>query len=334
MGVNIRDVAAHANVSVATVSRALRGHMTVSDSTRLRVETSAEALGYILPNRSESRHRTMRVAVVMPHLGRWYFSKVLEGIESVVADRDGDVMVFRPFDKQNHRRSLDDVLDSSLVDAAIVVSLAVTEEEIDGLRSRGISVSLLGTHMDSVPSVRIDDVDAARQVTQHMIDLGHTRIGLVSSAAFDPTPGMVAAARRAGYQQAMTEAGLEVDPAMQVETDFSIRGAQRAVERLFSSEQPPTAIVAESDELAFGVIAAARSHGLNVPEDLSVAGIDGHEVADVWGLTTVAQPVTSLGEVAAWQAISPGQSPAAITMPTSLIVRQSTAAPLSPSTLT
>jgi DNA-binding LacI/PurR family transcriptional regulator len=180
--------------------------------------------------------------------------------------------------------------------------------------------------MNGVASVCIDDEDAARQVTEHVLSLGHSRIGLVSSAAFDPTPGMVASARRDGFRAALQAAGIPRDPALEIETDFSIRGAQRAVERLFSLPHPPTAIIAESDELAFGVVAAARGHGLDVPEDLSVAGIDGHEVSEVWGLTTMAQPVTSLGEVAAWQAVSPGQAPATITMPTSLIVRTSTRA--------
>lgn len=326
MGVTIRDVAKHADVSVATVSRALRGHTSVSPATRERVEAAAAELNYVLPFRAEhgGRGRTLRVAVVMPHVGRWYFSKVLEGIESVIADREGDLMVFRPFDRQNRRRSLLDVLDTSVIDTAIVVALPVTDAEVTGLRDRGVSVSLLGTTHPMASSVGIDDVDAARQLTSHIVEMGHTRVGLVSSAPFDPTPTIVAVNRRDGFRQALAAAGLTADPQLEVDTDFSIRGAQRAVERLFSLAAPPTAIVAESDELAFGVMAAARTHGLSVPGDLSVGGIDGHEIGEVWGLTTMAQPVTSLGEVAAWQAISSGEGPTHVTMPTSLVVRSST----------
>lgn len=329
MGVTIRDVAKHASVSVATVSRALRGHASVSTATRERVEAAAAALHYTLPFRADhgQRGRTLRVAVVVPHIGRWYFSKVIEGIESVIADREGDLMLYRPFDRQNRRRSLLDVLDTSVVDAAIVVALPVTDAEVAGLRDRGVALSLLGTTHPHVSSVGIDDVAAAQQLTAHFIDLGHTRIGLISSAPFDPTPTIVATNRRAGFRAALAAAGLRADPELEVDTDFSIRGAQRAVERLFSLASPPTAIVAESDELAFGVMAAARSHGLAVPGDLSVGGIDGHEIGEVWGLTTMAQPVTSLGEVAAWAALATAGPATTVTMPTSLVVRGSSRRP-------
>lgn len=325
MGVTIRDVAKLADVSVATVSRALRGHSTVSAATKERVEAAAADLAYILPFRSEAalRTRPIRVAAVMPHIGRWYYAQVLEGIESVLSDREGEVMLVRPFDRQNRKRSLVDLLDSNVIDAAVVVSLSVTDLEVATLRDRGIGLSLLGTSHPKVPNVSIDDVDAAKQLTQHFIEQGHNRIGLISSAPFDPTPSMVAVNRRKGFHVALQHNGLQPDPQLEVDTDFSIRGAQRAMERLFSLPNPPTAIVAESDELAFGVMTAARLHGLRIPEDLSVGGIDNHYLSEAWDLTTIAQPVSSLGELATWQAISKSEGNAQVVMPTSLIVRGS-----------
>lgn len=325
MGVTIRDVAKQADVSVATVSRALRGHSTVSAATKERVEAAAAALDYALPFRSETtlRTRPIRVAAVMPHIGRWYFAQVTSGIESVLSDREGELLVVRPFDRQNRRRSLVDLLDGNVVDAVVVVSLGVSEIEIATLRERGIGISLLGTTHPHVSNVGIDDVEASRQLTSHFIEQGHTRIGLVSSPPFDPNPSVVAVNRRNGFHLALSQAGLKNDPALEVISDFSIRGAQRAVERLFSLEDPPTAIVAESDELAFGVMTAARQHGLRIPEDLSVGGIDNHDISEAWDLTTIAQPVASLAEVATWQAISKSEGYASVVMPTSLIVRGS-----------
>ena len=323
MGVTIRDVAKQADVSVATVSRALRGHATVSTATRERVEAAAAALDYVLPFRSEAtlRTRPIRVAAVMPHIGRWYFAQVLSGIQSVLSDREGELLVVRPFDRQNRLRSLVDLLDGNVVDAAVVVSLSISEMEIATLRERGIGISLLGTTHPHVSNVAIDDVEAARQLTSHFIEQGHSRIGLISSAPFDPTPSMVAVNRRNGFHQALAQAGLKTDSSLEVHSDYSIRGAQRAVERLFSLEDPPTAIVAESDELAFGVMTAARQHGLRIPEDLSVGGIDNHDLSEAWDLTTIAQPVASLAELATWQAISKSEGYASVVMPTSLIVR-------------
>ena len=327
MAVTIREVAAAAQVSVATVSRALRGLSSVSPATRERVEAAAAALDYTLPYRPDlsTPPKTLRVGVVLPYIGRWYFAQVLSGIESVIGDKDGDVVVIRPFDRTGRRKDLADCIDPKNIDAVILVTISITEPEINWLKERNISVSLLGTFHPKINNVRIDDYDAMKTVTDYLISKGHTRIGMIGSAAFDPAPNQVHIERTNGFRGAMIAANLTVDEQLIVQTDFSIKGAQRAVEKLFELENPPTAIVAESDELAFGVITAARLHGIRVPEDLSVTGIDDHDASDSFELTTVAQPVDSLGEVAAWQVISHSEVPASVCMPTSLIIRNSTA---------
>ncbi len=327
MAVTIRDVAAHAQVSVATVSRALRGLNSVSVATRERVEAAAAQLDYVLPYRPDLtvNSKAIRVGVVLPYIGRWYFSKVVSGIESVIGDKNGEVSLIRPFDRTGRRRDLADCIDPASVDAVILVSMSITDPEFYWLKERNISVSLLGSFHPEIDNVRIDDYAAMKAATDYLISLKHTRIGMVGTAAFDPAPNQVHIDRTNGFKGAMNAAKLEVDPELIVQSDFSIKGAQRAVERLFELSNPPTAIVAESDELAFGVITAARNHGIRVPEDLSVTGIDDHEVSDSFGLTTIAQPVTSLGEVAAWQVISHSEKPASVCMPTSLVVRNSTA---------
>lgn len=321
MGVTIKDVARRADVSVATVSRALRGHSSVLPTTRLRVEQAAADLNYTLPSREAPR--AARIAVVIPHIGRWYYGRILEGIESVVGERGGELVVVRPFDRQNRRRDLVDAVGHNAVDAVIVVSLPVIPEEVRRLHERHIAVTLLGTSLPGVSSVAIDDVHAAETLTSHFVDYGHRRIGLLSTASYGASPEAVARDRRAGYESALAVAGLPLDEGLLAVTDFSLRGAQRAVEHLLAHSDPPTAIVAENDELAFGVLSAARAHGLDVPADLSVGGIDDHEVSSVLGLTTMAQPVTSLGEVAAWQALAGRAEAAEVIMPTSLIVRES-----------
>ena len=327
MAVTIRDVAAHAQVSVATVSRALRGHSSVSLATKEKVEAAAAELDYSLPYRPDItvHSKSIRVGVVMPYIGRWYFSQVLTGIEAVIGDRDGDVVVIRPFDRTGRRKDLADCVDPGLIDALILVHIPIYDHEITWLKERNISLALIGISQEGISNVRIDDNDAMKTITEYLIAGGHKRVGMIGNAAYDPAPNQVHVDRTNGFRGAMIAAGLEIDENLIVQSDFSIKGAQRAVDRLFELDSPPTAIVAESDELAFGVITAARQHGLRVPEDVSVTGIDDHDVSDSFGLTTIAQPVRSLGEVAAWQVISHSQNPASVTMPTSLVVRSSTA---------
>lgn len=332
MAVTIRDVAAKADVSVATVSRALRNHPSISERTREHVVAVAQAMGYALPVRSApARLDTARprIALIEPYVGRWYFARVLEGAERVMHDRGIDLIVSRPVDVQGRRRALADHLQDLGVNGAIAVSMPLGNDELDSLERIGIPIALIGVNHPLASHVRIDDVAAGMIATRHLIELGHERIGLVSEGPFEPWRFTASKDRRDGFLKALQEARINWDPAYEVYADFTARGAESAVERLFEMPKPPTAIFAQSDEMAYGVMAAARNHGLSVPEDLSIVGIDDHEVAAAMGLTTVAQPVDTLGELAAWQIAARvlgdvGTELQQLVVPTSLVIRQST----------
>lgn len=341
MAVTIRDVAEAAGVSVATVSRSLRGSQEISEATRLRVITVARELGYESQSRRTERKR---VALVMPYVGRWYFSQVLEGVEGVLRGKDIDVIVHRLVDLDDRRLALLGHLPGHEVDAVILVSMMPAEDEIRVLRDRAVPLSLIGVAHPDVPHVRIDDVAAGRAAASHLISLGHRRIALVSGARYERIPFAVAPERRRGFLQSLNAAGLDWDPSFEVYGDFTAAGARAAIAPLLEREDRPTAVVAESDEMGFGVAAAAASYGLRVPEDLSVVGIDDHDLAETLGLTTVAQPVTMLGELAAWQVVgrlqnrppstlqgqsqlSSGGRVESVVLPTSLVVRSSTGRP-------
>ena len=333
MAVTIRDVAAKADVSVATVSRALRSHPSISERTREHVVAVANEMGYVLPVRSAVARvepGRPRVALIVPFVGRWYFARVLEGAERVMHDRGIDLVVSRPVDSQGRRRGLADHLQDLSVNGAVTVSMPISEAEIDALTRVGIPLVMIGTEHPQVSHVRIDDVAAGQTATRHLLELGHERIGLVSEGPFEPWAFSASPDRRKGFLLALQEARVKWDPALEVHADFTARGAEAAVERLFEMQNPPTAIVAQSDEMAYGVMAAARRHGLRVPGDLSIVGIDDHEVAAAWDLTTVAQPVDTLGELAAWQIASRVLGGVTtdvhrLVVPTSLVVRNSTA---------
>ncbi len=330
MSTTLRDVAARAGVSAATVSRALHGHRSISEATRQKVQAAADELGYVLAPSVSDR---ARVAVVMPFLDRWYFAQVLDGVERAFAARGILVLVQRLLDLDDRRRALLGDIPRREADGVLLVNVPPAPDEAALLAERRIPLVLLGATLPGVPSVEIDDVAAARQATAHLVELGHRRIGMLSGRPFERIPFTAPPERRRGFLLAHKEAGLPWDPNLEVTADFTVRGALRNVGPLLDRPDPPTAIFAESDEMAFGVMAAARARGLRVPEDLSVVGIDDHDMSEAMGLTTVAQPARTLGELAALQLAGmighPGEPLPTnrVMVPTMMVVRESTAPP-------
>jgi DNA-binding LacI/PurR family transcriptional regulator len=195
-------------------------------------------------------------------------------------------------------------------------------------------VAVVGATVDGWSSVRIDDAETARIAMRHLIELGHRRIGYVGGMLEQQLDFAAPLDRLSGYRAALEEAGLPHDPALEVTGDFTVRSGLAATLLLLDVEPRPTAIFAASDEMAVGVVHAVRQAGLRVPEDISVIGIDDHEMAEFFELTTVAQPVHEQGRLAATLLLAALDGdddrpvhPSAITVPTRLVVRHTTAPP-------
>lgn len=298
----IEDVAAAAGVSVATVSRALRGLPNVAESTRTRVSEIASSMHY-RPDPSASRlaaGRSHAVAIVVPDLAGWYFAQVIAGAEAVINEAGYDMLVLGVTGEDDRHRLLE--VGRTLgqrVDGLLLVDIAVEPDEAHALEARGLGVVTIGTTTPNFLGVRIDDVLVGRLATEHLIGLGHRRIGLIGGDSenrgrFDP-PVM----RRRGYDAAMADAGLAVDESLVVPGNFTIDGGEDAMHRLLGACEPPTAVFAMSDEMAFGALMAARQRSVRVPDDVSLIGVDDHEFARVVGLTTIHQSVTEHGTQAA-----------------------------------
>jgi DNA-binding LacI/PurR family transcriptional regulator len=216
------------------------------------------------------------------------------------------------------------------VDGVMVVALALRREERAHLQKLGVPVVVIGG--DTVlPSVRIDDHEAALVAVRHLLDLGHRDIAFVGGPPTEPQAFPPPYDRVVGYRRGLIDAGIEPQPGRELPGDFTVAAGIEAGRMLLKDATPPTAVVAASDEMAMGVLCAARADGVDVPTELSVVGIDDHEMSGLWNLTTVAQPVREQGRLAArmlldaLSGIDPPAEP--IVVPTSLVLRGTTAPP-------
>ena len=298
----IDDVARDVGLSTATVSRALRDLPGVSHETRARVVEAASRLGYVASPAASSLAggKTRTVAIVAPYATRWYFATVIEGAESVLRESSYDVLLYSlGGDREARRRVLGSHLLSKRVDGVIIVGIEPTPEEREWLDQHAPPLALVGVTKPGSPSVRIDDWAAAHLGMRHLLELGHRRIGYVGGSDNEPLDFTTPQARLTGYRDALTEAGIDLRPDYETYGHFTIEGGLAAGHALLTLPDRPTAVMCASDEMALGVLSAARDLGLEVPSDVSVVGIDDHVLAAYVGLTTVRQPVTAQGQLAA-----------------------------------
>lgn len=331
MAITIKDVADAAGVSTATVSRALRGLPNVDSATRERIQRIATDLDYVIsPSASRlASGRTGSIAVITPYIARWYFSTVLSGVESVLQNAGMDLLLMSVSTADGQHRLPPAPRLRRRVDGVLVIALPPQDEQLHEVLALHLPVSLIGLSMPGVYSVAIDDVLAGRIATQHLINLGHERIGVINGAPI-MSPYTAENDRYRGFDAAMTEAGLPIDPMLEAYGYFTIAGGEQAMTALLTQKSPPTAVFAMSDEMAFGAMKAMRSHGLTPGRDISLVGVDGHDMSEFLDLTTVVQPVHDLGRIAAEslllqlrnQGVDAPAEP--IRLPTQLIVRGST----------
>ncbi len=331
MAITIRDVAEAAGVSTATVSRALRGLPNVDEATRARVQAIAAQLDYVIsPSASRlASGRTGSIGVITPYISRWFFSTVLSGVENVLQTAGMDLLLMSVSAPDAQHRLPPAPRLRRRVDGVLAIALPPDDRQLDEVIELGMPTSLIGTAKEGVAGVTIDDVQAARTATQHLLNLGHKRIAIISGNLID-APFTAEHDRFRGYRETMEEAGLEIDPLMEAFGYFTVAGGEQAMTALLTHRERPTAVFAMSDEMAFGAMRAMRAHGLIPGKDISIIGIDNHDLSELLDLTTVAQPVFDLGRVAAEallvQIRSDGSSarPDSFVLPTQLIVRGST----------
>lgn len=336
MGVSIEDVAAQAQVSTATVSRALRGLPRVSPATRARVLAAAQELGYV-PSRSASglaSGLTRTVGLLVPFVDRWYFGRAVEGIDQVLRDSGYNLLLFSLGGGHGpgRKRSFTEAMVRKQIDALLVLSLGLSPEELCQLQDTGIPLLSVGGPVEGCSGVFIDDRAAARAATEYLIALGHRRIGYLQGGSDDEQSFEVPNLRTAAFVAAMSRAGLELRPEWMLPGDFTVSGGVRAAAQIYDLPgEPPTALFCGSDEMALGAMFEAQRRGIRIPEELSLIGIDDHDFSAPAGLTTVAQNPWEQGRVAATTVLAElGGVSGAVQgriMPFELVERSSTAPP-------
>jgi DNA-binding LacI/PurR family transcriptional regulator len=325
------DIALVAGVSMATTSRALNNLPGVAPATRERVLRVAEELAYVVSPEAASLSggTTGRVAVVVPHMSRWFFGEMLSGIEAVFRRADLDLMLYHVGNRENREQFFSQLPARRKVDAVLVVGIPVTESEQERLALMGVEIFAAGGQLAPYPHVSIDDVKAGAQAMSHLLHLGHRRIAMID--AIDPNAREWPVDGRAlAYTEAQEAAGLEVDPALFARVPWGPEPGAEAMADLLGLPRPPTAVFAHSDEIAFGALRTIRRAGLKVPHDISVIGVDNHPLATVLDLTTIGQDVLKQGRLAAQLVVDALHSDAPVAstiLPTRLVPRGSTGPP-------
>ena len=298
----IDDVAREAGVSTATVSRALRGMTNVSDATRVRVEEAARRLGY-RPSPSAAALATGRsrtIGLLTPWINRWYFSNVIEGAERRLRAAGYDALLYSfAVSERGRTPRVDPEVLRRRVDGILVVGLPLEPVEVRALEALDVPIVFVGTGRGEHPVVGIDDVALARSATQYLLGLGHRRVGHITGTPDDLRSWTPPEDRRRGWASALEAVGIRAERSWEEFGFFDIAGGTASTHRLLDRHPELTAIFVASDEMAMGALLAARERGLRVPEDLSVVGVDGHDISELVGLTTMAQPVEEQGSAAA-----------------------------------
>lgn len=294
-------VAAHAGVGIGTVSRVLNDSPNVSPEMRDRVRKAMAEVGYEPERRkrSEQRRRPGYVGVMVTYFDEPSAFQRLRGIVASLQPHGCEVVLYNIASTGQAKERLMEVPHHPTLDGLIVVSLPLTARDGERLAAATFPTVLLDTTAPGLPSVNIDDRAGGALATQHLVDLGHRRIGFVGEPPNNAF-GFVASIRREeGYQRTLRSSGIAADPAL-IRYGAHLRSAAKQMTiDLLSLDDPPTGLVATSDVQAVGVMEAAASLGLKVPDDLSIIGYDDIELATLMGLTTVRQPLERSGHRAA-----------------------------------
>lgn len=336
MPVTLKDIAERVGKSIPTVSRALAGFPDINIETRQEIQRIAKEMGYV-PNvtaRNLQKQHTDTVALILPitdhlRISDPFFSEFLSGVVETTTQSHFNLNLATS-DLENEQEAYLRLIRSRQVEGFIIMRTRRQDSRIDLLRAQGVPFVAFGRTSGNNDFLYVDDDDelGIRLVVDHLVELGHTRLGFIA----EPLDFTKSYNRLQGFLQGLEAHGLAYKQDLIVEANFRQRSGKISAQKLLSLPDPPTAILACNDLLALGAVSAAQESGLQVGRDISIAGFDDIILADYATppLTTVHQPAHELGMLVAEMLLKiirkEHLAEDHIIVAPSLVVRQSTAA--------
>lgn len=325
----MRDVAQLAGVSISTVSHVVNKSRGVSAEARAQVVQAMAQLDY-RPNalaRSLRRQKTHSLGMIVPDNANPFFAEIARAIEDYSFHHDYSVILCNSDGDLQKQAAYVDLLVERRVAGILFVAAGVSTELVDELQRQRVPLVVIDREVSgvAVDMVQTNHYQGGRLATEHLIALGHRRIGCIAAGS-DLSPS---AERLTGYKDALAAHGLAYDAALVIPGDFQFASGYRATEQLLSLEERPTAVFACNDLMAVGAIRAATARGLRVPDDLSIVGFDDISLASYTNppLTTIHQPKREIGRLAMEMLLTrmsdPDAPPHSVRLETELVVRQS-----------
>lgn len=299
MPISIKDIAKEARVSHTTVSRALRGSSLISPETTKRIQDTAFKLGY-LPSaaaRSLKTNRSQALGVIVSNIDDPYFSEILQGIEEIAQSKNYSLFMAASQRDHERERIIVQAMRQHRVDGVIICSTTFSDEQSQHFSTYGIPIVVVNNQAaeEYRYSIYHDDLDGSRQLTRHLIDLGHSRIAYVGNCQ----SGRTTQDRLAGFGQEMASAHLPVLDHYVYEIPGSEpEKSTLAADHFLQLPERPTALVCFNDMMAIGMLKAFQQRGLRVPEDISITGFDNIVFSNYTNppLTTFDQPKRFMGQ--------------------------------------
>lgn len=302
--ITIKDIAEKLNISIATVSRALRGSTDIKKETKLAVMEMAKKLDYH-PNllaSSLSSKKSKILGVIVPTINRQFWSNSISGIEEYAFEKGYKVMIFQSSESFQKEMEIVETLANSRVDGILLALSKETStyDHIQNIIDRGIPVLLFERVCSEINSSKIvtDDYNGAKEIVEHLISKGKKRIAYLSG----PMSLGVCEERMNGFRTALKDHDLEIEESLIVETkEFSFETAEEATYELWNRSLKPDAIFCFADIFAIGALHACKKMGISVPDQLAIAGFGNDDVGKFVSpsLTTMAQPSFEIGKIAA-----------------------------------
>lgn len=326
----IYEVAAKAGVSIATVSNAINTPRRVKPTTLSRVLDAIDELGFVPKSEAIARARrgTNRIGVVAPLTTYPSFTLRLRGVIEALKDKPYEVVVYDQQSLAVREAYLTSLPISRRLDGLIVMALPFDNTVTQRLLEHKLETVLIEFGGSTFSSIEIDDEAGGRLAGEHLLARGHRLCAFVGERAVAATLVKQGMQRLEGFRDALARAGVDLPPAY---ISLGLPGVEETKQQthvLLDLPDPPTAVFTHSDLQAVGVLKAARTRGLRVPEDLAVIGFDDLDVADYLGLTTVRQPLLESGRIAAQLLLArltdPSASVQRVTLPLSVVERETT----------